>query len=79
MKRDPTAEEYRKITETIVAGDRVQGTYMYLSITECGLTQAQDFIKTLTAEVRSRELEKQNTKQEKTNRFWLRLISYLKR
>ena len=79
MKRDPTEEEYKKITEAIVAGDRVQGTYIYLSITECGLTEAQEFIKNLTAELKSKEQEKQNTKQERTRNFWQKLTSPLKR
>ncbi len=58
MKRDPTEEEYEKITDAILANDRVEATMLYLSITECGLTEAQQFIKTLTTELRESRPEK---------------------
>jgi ribosomal protein L7/L12 len=51
MKQAPTEEEYEKITETIFGGDRVEATNIYLSITGCGLTEAQDFVRTLTTEL----------------------------
>jgi hypothetical protein len=75
MKRTPTDDEYRKITETIFAGDRVGATHMYISITECGLTEAQTFIRGLTTELRSTEQEKQTAKQQKRANFWHRLTS----
>jgi hypothetical protein len=77
MKREPTEEENRKIVEAIVAGDRVEATNIYITITECGLTEAQEFIRTLTTEVRSTEEEKHSTKQQ--SNFWQRLISSLKK
>jgi hypothetical protein len=58
MKRYPTGEEQRKIAEAIFAGDRVEATMIYLSITECGLTEGQDFIKSLTAELHNSQPEK---------------------
>jgi hypothetical protein len=45
MKREPTQEEREKIVRAIAAGDRIQATSTYISITECGLTEAQKFIK----------------------------------
>jgi len=35
MKREPTEEEYGKISQAIFAYDRVEATNIYLSITEC--------------------------------------------
>ena len=52
MKREPTEEEYKKITEAILGGDRIEATTFYISTTGCGLTEAQEFIRTLTAELR---------------------------
>ena len=51
MKREPTAEEREKIVRAIAAGDRIGATSMYISITECGLTEAQTFIKAVTTEL----------------------------
>jgi hypothetical protein len=51
MKREPTQEERGKIVRAITAGDRIGATSMYISITECGLTEAQNFIKALTTEL----------------------------
>ena len=48
--REPTQEEREKIVRAIAAGDRIGATSMYISITECGLTEAQKFIKALTTE-----------------------------
>lgn len=50
MKREPTAEEREKIDHAITDGDRIEATSMYISITECGLTEAQHFIKARTVE-----------------------------
>jgi len=51
MKRDPTESEYEKVKEAIFGGDRIEATTIYISITQCGLTEAQDFVRTLTAEL----------------------------
>ena len=51
MKREPTQEEREKIVRAIAAGDRIGATSLYISITECGLTEAQKFIKALTTEL----------------------------
>jgi hypothetical protein len=78
MKREPTEEDYRRITEAILVGDRVEATYIYISITECGLTEAQAFIRQLTSEVNSSEVERQTAKKRKRGGFWNRLTSSLK-
>jgi hypothetical protein len=78
MKREPTEEEYRRITEAIFAGDRIEATYIYISITECGLTEAQTYIRQLTSEVRSTEEEKQVAKKRRRGGFWKRVTSSLK-
>jgi len=79
MKRTPTDDDFRIITQAIVAGDRIQATSIYLSIAECGLTEAQDFIKTITSEIKSANGEKRAQHRESGRDFWQRLISSLKR
>jgi ribosomal protein L7/L12 len=70
MKRDPTQEEFEKITQTIFANDRVEATSIYLSITECGLTQAQEYIKSLTAELKESNPDR-FTRKKVGKRNWL--------
>jgi hypothetical protein len=41
MKREPTQDEREKIVRAIATGDRIGATSTYISITECGLTEAQ--------------------------------------
>ena len=72
MKRTPTEQEYQKITEAIFGNDRVEATNLYLSITECGLTEAQDFVKTLTAELKESSPDKFARKKSR-GRNWLPL------
>ena len=72
MKRAPTEEEYQKITEAVFANDRVEATNIYLSITECGLTEAQDFVKNLTAELKESNPDK-FARQKQRRRNWLPL------
>ena len=50
MKRAPTDQEREKIVRSIAAGDRIEALSVYISITECGLTEAQNFIKALDAQ-----------------------------
>ena len=52
MKRELKPEEREEIVRAIAAGDRVGATSIYLSATEGNLTEAQNFIKTLTVEKR---------------------------
>ena len=58
MKREPTEEERKKILRAIASGDRIGAISMYISITECGLTEAQAFIKALTAELQAESPER---------------------
>jgi hypothetical protein len=69
MKREPTQEEREKIVGAIAAGDRIGATSMYISITECGLTEAQKFIKALTTELELGNPEKFAKKQQKRHRI----------
>jgi ribosomal protein L7/L12 len=79
MKREPTEEEHEKITQAIFAGDRVEAIRIYLSIAECGLTQSQDFIKTLTAELKETMPEKFTGKEKKKRIIWDHLIFSVKK
>ena len=65
MKREPTQEERGKIVRAIAAGNRIGATSIYISITECGLTEAQKFIKALTAELELGNPEKFAKRQHK--------------
>ena len=73
MKRDPTPEEREKIIRAVAAGDRIGATSMYISITECGLTEAQKFIQALTTELELENPEKFAQRQQKRHRirFWV--------
>jgi hypothetical protein len=69
MKREPTAEEREKIVRAIAAGDRIGATSMYISITECGLTEAQEFIRARTTALQAENPEKFAQKQPKRRAF----------
>jgi hypothetical protein len=73
MKREPTQDEREKIVRAIATGDRIGATSMYISITECGLTEAQKFIKVLTTELELGNPEKFKKRQQKRHRvrFWV--------
>ena len=58
MKRELKPEEHEAIVRAIAAGDRVKAMSTYLSATEGNLTEAQNYIKTLTAEARAAQLQK---------------------
>ncbi len=49
MKRELKPEEREDIVNAVAVGDRVKATSIYLSATEGNLTDAQNFVKTLTA------------------------------
>jgi ribosomal protein L7/L12 len=69
MKRGPTEEENAKIAAAIFAGDRVEATSIYLSLTECGLTEAQEFIRELTARLEESNPEKFSRKKRKRTKW----------
>ena len=57
------------ITRAIFAGDRVEATNIYISITECGLTEAQEFIKARTAELKESHPDKFSPRSSKKRLF----------
>ena len=57
MKREPTDQDQEKIDRAILDGNRIEATSLYISITECGLTEAQQFIKARTVELQTTPLE----------------------
>ena len=61
-KRELKPEEREQIVSAVAAGDRVKATSIYLSATEGNLTDAQNFVRTLTAEKieAAREAEKKS-------------------
>ena len=68
MKREPT-QEREKIVRAIAAGGRAeQLASIDISITECGLTEAQEFIKALTTELQLENPEKFAKKEQKRHR-----------
>lgn len=79
MRQELKSEDRKKIVQAISAGDRIEATNIYITITGRGLTEAQTFIKTLTAEVKSTEQEKQTAKQLGKRNLWDRLKSPLKK
>jgi hypothetical protein len=63
MKRELKPEEREKIVNAVAAGDRVKATSIYLSATEGNLTDAQNFVRSLTVEKieTAQEAEKSRT------------------
>ena len=50
MKRELKSEECEEIVSATAAGDRVKATSIYPSATQGNLADAQNYVKTLTAE-----------------------------
>ena len=61
MKRELKPEEHEEIVKALAAGDRVKATSIYLSATEGNLTEAQNFIKSLTVEHEAAEAQSAGT------------------
>ena len=62
MKRELKPEEHEEIVNAVAAGDRVKATSIYLSATEGNLTDAQNFVRTLTEEkIAAQQLEKKSS------------------
>ena len=62
MKRELKPAEREEIVAAVAAGDRVKATSIYLSATEGNLTDAQNFVRTLTQEkIAAQELEKKSS------------------
>src|SRR5207302_11080210 len=58
MKRELKPEEHEEIVRAVAAGDRIKATNIYLSATEGSLTDAQNYVKRLTAEAEAAESER---------------------
>jgi len=56
MKRELKPEEHEKIVNAVAAGDRIKAMNIYLSATEGNLTEAQNYLKTVTAKGRTSEV-----------------------
>ncbi len=65
MKREPTEDDLEKITKAIFSADRVEAINIYISIKECGLTEAQNYIKVLTQELRASHPDKFSHKRKR--------------
>jgi len=62
MKRELKPEEHDEIVRAIAAGDKVKAKKIYLSATEGNLTEAQNFIKSLTVESEPAEADRLSKK-----------------
>ena len=69
MKRDLTPADRDRIIHAVAAGDRIEATSIYISIAECGLTEAQKFIHALTEEVKTTHPEKFHRRPQKRHLF----------
>jgi len=62
MKRELKPEEHEEIVSAVAAGDRVKATSIYLSATEGNLTDAQNYVKTLTVEAEAAQAQQSSKK-----------------
>jgi hypothetical protein len=69
MKREPTEEDLAQIARAIAMDDRIEATSMYITITGCGLTEAQIFIREKTLDMQGKEPEKFVRKPKRKNYF----------
>ena len=77
MKREPTAKEYDAIARAMEAGDRIQAISQYMAITECGLTEAQNFVHGLAADTRVKEPgEMREHSRGKPGKKWWRMLGF---
>ena len=58
MKRELKPEEHKEIVSAVAAGDRIKAMNIYLSATEGNLTEAQNYLKTVTAKAELAESER---------------------
>src|SRR5205814_7243473 len=58
MKRELKPEEHEKIVNAVAAGDRIKALNIYLSATEGNLTDAQNYLRTLSAKAEVAESER---------------------
>jgi len=55
MKRELKPEEHKKIVSAVAAGDRIKAMNIYLSATEGNLTEAQNYLKTVSVRARGKD------------------------
>jgi hypothetical protein len=58
MRDELKHDELDEITAAIRSGDRIKATSLYISATSKGLTEAQQFVRGLTAEVKAAQAVK---------------------
>ncbi len=58
MKRELKPEEHQEIVSAVAAGDRIKAKNIYLSATEGNLTDAQNYLRTLSAKAEVAESER---------------------
>ena len=58
MKRELKPEEHEEIVSAVAAGDRIKALNIYLSATEGNLTDAQNYLRTLSAKAEVAESER---------------------
>ncbi len=58
MKRELKPEEHQEIVSAVAAGDRIKAKNIYLSATEGNLTDAQNYLRTLSAKADVAESER---------------------
>jgi len=78
MKREPTDQERENIASIIAGGDKIGAISVCISIAECGLTEAQDYIRKLTIEMQVTDRENPARKEQKRHRIFNRVIGSLR-
>jgi hypothetical protein len=58
MKRELKPEEHKEIVSAVAAGDRIKAMNIYLSATEGNLTEAQNYLRTVTAKAELAESQR---------------------
>ena len=58
MKWELRPEEHEEIVSAVAAGDRIKAMNIYLSATERNLTDAQNYLKTVTVKAEAAESER---------------------
>jgi DNA-binding GntR family transcriptional regulator len=58
MKRELKPEEHEEIVSAVAAGDRIKAKNIYLSATEGNLTDAQNYLRMLSAKAEVAESER---------------------
>ncbi|RYD76119.1 MAG: hypothetical protein EOP84_17325 [Verrucomicrobiaceae bacterium] len=65
MRRELKQSELDEIIQVVRRGDRLGAVSLYISATEAGLTEAQDFVRALTAKERGESTDGGNKNSQK--------------